>query len=1104
MGKRNKEVQQVGRRRPMLQLGSSSKKTGLAAMSRNSAKLQEPIPKIDPVPVDNKGNDELAGFLAEINSLEGPPTTEVKVEKSTAASTTAAIYTATTTAAVHAITAAVTDNVSLLYDPANFDPSTQGHLLPQPWEAAYDESTGYYYYWNTITNEVQWYPPVATLPPPPPPEPLPPEPIEKEKKVSKQKDMNTTQTLTKTSDINGKLEPETVVNDLEEKSLINDQKDSQDENDLKMNEPTASNEKVSINNRILAEYGSSSPEEQEDIDDTSMIDEDKINPEIKTETKIKAIEGYEDSPEIEEEIQDQEDDEKKLSDTEEQERAKREAEEQLRLEEEDKIRKQKEEEQAKREREEELAQKEKELALARKEREEKEKERLEMERLHKEALLQKEREALLREKLSRKKKEREEAEKRMLIEREKMLMKEAAADSDEEESQKSLNDSNVIAEGEKTESDDFSMDMFSTADDSNTTSDDQDKLKRVSEKPPLPESKKNDKASLSLDKKQKEEAVASLKVPKKIEATKAKSSPKRFPKGSWRIIDAGYDDETSDDDDVKPQFPPMPPEEVKPPMPPDEDKPPMPPMEDKPPMPPEEDRPPLPPGPPDMDDYADMLLENVSRKHKSREPSSRYKQKEDIKKKKKKKREHDHPLPPPLPPPQPDHRRGNAPPPEPPSDDFAPPPPPPPPPLPEEDRPPAPSHSPDKEREILSKIDSISVVVAEKLRFLDVTRESIKDLHVYLIELETRMEDWRKGALETKYLLSKLEDLDTKVMHYEESSAPTGWLCHWSKDFHMYYYYNTMTGESQWDYPNAVVPPPPPPDEPVEQPLTTSKDSMLHSLDSVRPLISTSETSSNEIFPVSHGVSMEEQLLHARVTLTESSTTASVPSLVSATKRVLPSSSTVQQLSIPAVRGDKEAPPPETDNTPSKKTTADPYRDPYRLVKKKKMQEAARLQDSPVHSPSHGGDSEPGTQSPLQAGTVIAAAPLILSQESISAPALPKLEVLSGGSSPSRNDTELIPVRSKIKRKKVATSGLASKKLKQVSSLVQKWQTVKQRAEEEEQVEDDYEEDQEVLSERRIEEWKQEVQESGAANYNPNFETIKGDWRERLKRKMES
>lgn len=154
MGKRNNRDATVGRRRPMIQLGGSTQKTGVGSVSR-SAKKEEETVKIEKN--DNQTNDhidsQLAGFLAEINSLE--TTSEDSSSKPTQ------------------IEQPVENNTILIYDPVSFDPATQGHLLPAPWQACYDDSTAYYYYWNTETNEVQWYPPVSTLstvPPPPPPE----------------------------------------------------------------------------------------------------------------------------------------------------------------------------------------------------------------------------------------------------------------------------------------------------------------------------------------------------------------------------------------------------------------------------------------------------------------------------------------------------------------------------------------------------------------------------------------------------------------------------------------------------------------------------------------------------------------------------------------------------------------------------------------------------------------------------------------------------------------------------------------------------------------------------------------------------------------------
>ena len=59
-----------------------------------------------------------------------------------------------------------------------------------------------------------------------------------------------------------------------------------------------------------------------------------------------------------------------------------------------------------------------------------------------------------------------------------------------------------------------------------------------------------------------------------------------------------------------------------------------------------------------------------------------------------------------------------------------------------------------------------------------------------------------------------------------------------------------------------------------------------------------------------------------------------------------------------------------------------------------------------------------------------------------------------------------------ISQKKLTSSGLPSKKLKNVSSLVQKWQQVKQKVDEEMMEDLSEDEDPEVLSQKRIVEWK--------------------------------
>lgn len=100
--------------------------------------------------------------------------------------------------------------------------------------------------------------------------------------------------------------------------------------------------------------------------------------------------------------------------------------------------------------------------------------------------------------------------------------------------------------------------------------------------------------------------------------------------------------------------------------------------------------------------------------------------------------------------------------------------------------------------------------------------------------------------------------------------------------------------------------------------------------------------------------------------------------------------------------------------------------------------------------------------------------------------------------------TQPAPAKTK-KTKKVKKSSAVKKKMP--SSLVEKWKQIQeaQAREEEEKRRREEEEDMVVdpnlIQQKRIAEWKKQQMEAGRASYNPNFEMIKGDWRERLKRK---
>lgn len=46
---------------------------------------------------------------------------------------------------------------------------------------------------------------------------------------------------------------------------------------------------------------------------------------------------------------------------------------------------------------------------------------------------------------------------------------------------------------------------------------------------------------------------------------------------------------------------------------------------------------------------------------------------------------------------------------------------------------------------------------------------------------QTRIADWREGALQGNYLKRKLQDAAEQLKQYEINAAPKGWSCHWDR-----------------------------------------------------------------------------------------------------------------------------------------------------------------------------------------------------------------------------------------------------------------------------------------------------------------------------------
>ncbi|CAB3997883.1 Hypothetical predicted protein, partial [Paramuricea clavata] len=112
---------------------------------------------------------------------------------------------------------------------------------------------------------------------------------------------------------------------------------------------------------------------------------------------------------------------------------------------------------------------------------------------------------------------------------------------------------------------------------------------------------------------------------------------------------------------------------------------------------------------------------------------------------------------------------------------------------------------------------------------------------------------------------------------------------------------------------------------------------------------------------------------------------------------------------------------------------------------------------------------------------------------------LPNTHVQASSSSRSSPTPMQTTTKQKKKKSKSSSVPIRTSKVKQMSSLVQKWQAIKRQEEVLSEDESD-EEDYAAKNEAQIEQWRQEQITSGLAADNPNFQKITGDWRERVRK----
>ncbi|XP_044294187.1 formin-binding protein 4 isoform X2 [Varanus komodoensis] len=462
----------------------------------------------------------------------------------------------------------------------------------------------------------------------------------------------------------------------------------------------------------------------------------------------------------------------------------------------------------------------------------------------------------------------------------------------------------------------------------------------------------------------------------------------------------------------------------------------------------------------------------------------------------------------------------------------------------------------DEEQDLKFQIGELANMLISKLEFLGISRQSISNFHMLLLQTETRIADWREGALQGNYLKRKLQDAAEQLKQYEINAAPKGWSCHWDRDHRRYFYVNEQSGESQWEFPDG--------EEEEEGQILENKAEALPK-QALKEKTESGESTDNTAGSVGKDSLSSQAAATSLVPLSPFWTMLqpSVPVLQPPLPLEMPpppppppespppppppppppgEDGEIQEVEMED-EGDEEPPAPGTEedavlkplprpvvaNSQTNSETSISAPPSAKSLKRKcsemsagLVQRAATIGSCPVlygQSVLSTGLQTAGLS--LQQSYLGVTQPALVSYSECSAPvglsANTSQPVSSQGAPSATSVTEQPPLLPPPpppvsppphapkalppeKSKKLRRGGKRKKNKTKMPSLVKKWQSIQRELDEEENSSSS-DEDREVISQKRIEEWKQQQLISGMAERNANFEALPDDWRARLKRR---
>lgn len=83
--------------------------------------------------------------------------------------------------------------------------------------------------------------------------------------------------------------------------------------------------------------------------------------------------------------------------------------------------------------------------------------------------------------------------------------------------------------------------------------------------------------------------------------------------------------------------------------------------------------------------------------------------------------------------------------------------------------------------ELKFQIGELANTLISKMEFLGINKKGISNFQLLLLQTETRVADWREGALNGVYLRRRLQEAAEHIKYYELNATPKGWSCHWDR-----------------------------------------------------------------------------------------------------------------------------------------------------------------------------------------------------------------------------------------------------------------------------------------------------------------------------------